>query len=113
MNPSRLRRYGVAVLSSELALLLRLLLGPAFAPSPFQFLFLAILLSAWYGGLGPGLLATLLSAINSFYFLAPSSLSPAGGEPIATLRFGLFVVAAMLLSWFISALTARAQVRSE
>lgn len=40
--------------------------------SPFLYLFAAVMVSAWYGGAQPGLLATLLAAVAShFFFVAP------------------------------------------
>lgn len=63
--------YGVALLS------VALMLGILFVISPLQqqpfFLFtVAVMLSAWYGGLKPGLLATVLSvAAVNFFFLHP------------------------------------------
>src|SRR5437870_4527002 len=52
------RRYGVAVASVGVALVLSLLLSVVSVNSPFLVFFGAIAFSAWYGGLRPGLLAT-------------------------------------------------------
>jgi K+-sensing histidine kinase KdpD len=71
---SSLQRYGIAVLTVALALLLTLLLGPWMERSVFLFFFLAMTVSAWYCGLWPGLLATLLFSLAVDYFL----LSPPG-----------------------------------
>jgi PAS domain S-box-containing protein len=61
-------RYGFAVATVALAIAIRLpfpeLLGTGF---PFLFFFPAILASAWFGGLGPGLVATVLSALLANY----------------------------------------------
>ena len=68
-------RYGVAVLAVGAALLVKVLLDPLTAQeTPFLLVFGAIMVSAWYGGLGPGLLATGLSALATDYFF----LSPQG-----------------------------------
>ncbi len=77
----RLLRYGVAVLAVAGALNLKLLLVPWLErESPFPFFLAAVMVSAWYGGLKPGLLATVLSVpVIDFFFL----------EPIYTLDFGL------------------------
>ncbi|MCC5625075.1 PAS domain S-box protein [Nostoc sp. CHAB 5715] len=66
----RLLHYGIAVLSVALALGATLLLNPYLTPTPAALFFAAVMVSAWYGGLGPGLLATVLStlAINYFFF---------------------------------------------
>src|SRR5688572_20311429 len=66
-----LRRYGVAAGSVTLALLLSLLARPLIEPNPFLLFFAAVALSAWFGGLGPGLAATGVAALLSDYFLLP------------------------------------------
>jgi len=65
--------YTIAVLATLATLGLRLGLGEAFPNRPLLILFmLPILLAAYAGGLGPGLLATALSAIAAdFLFLPP------------------------------------------
>jgi PAS domain S-box-containing protein len=80
-NPSTtdrpaLLRYGVALLALALAVLVRLPLQPLLGDaSPFLFFFPAIMAAAWYGGLGPGLLATGLSALTANYFFMPPTFS--------------------------------------
>src|ERR671920_466122 len=66
-------RYGVAVASVALALGLKELLDPLITQhSPFLLLAGAVMVAAWFGGLGPGLLATALGAICADYqFLSP------------------------------------------
>ena len=70
VTSSQKQRYGVAVLAVVLALLLMLWLNPwvAMTKSPFLMFFGAVMVSAWYGGMGAGLLATVLSALLSSYF---------------------------------------------
>ncbi|MBG1240967.1 PAS domain S-box protein [Nostoc sp. NZL] len=62
--------YVISLLSVALALGGTLLLNPYLAPTPAALFYVAVMVSAWYGGLGPGLLATVLStlAINYFFF---------------------------------------------
>ncbi len=65
-------RYGIAILAVALALLLTQALWPLINPNYTPFFFAAIVLSAWYGGLGPGLLATVLAdAAVDYFFLPP------------------------------------------
>jgi signal transduction histidine kinase len=66
-------RYGVAGASVALALGLKLLLDPLMTQhSPFLLLAGAVMVAAWFGGLGPGLLATALGAMTADYlFLSP------------------------------------------
>jgi PAS domain S-box-containing protein len=68
------QRYGAALALTLAAFGLKLLLEGKLGPgSPVLLLPLGTLLSAWYGGLGPGLLATALSALLAgLYFLDPS-----------------------------------------
>jgi PAS domain S-box-containing protein len=66
---SFLLRHGISVLTVAIALLFTLLLWPLIKPiSPPLFL-AAIVISAWYGGMRQGLLATLLSIVAIDYFL--------------------------------------------
>ena len=54
-HTSLLLRYGVAVLAVGVAFAIKLLLDPLIVQeTPFLLIFGAILISAWYGGLGPG-----------------------------------------------------------
>ena len=66
-------RYGAAVVSVALALGIKLLLTPVMTQhSPFLLLAGAVMVAAWFGGLGPGLLATVLGAVSADYlFLSP------------------------------------------
>ena len=68
------QRYGAALAITLAAFGLKFLLEGRLGPgSPVLLLPLGTLLAAWYGGLGPGLLATALSAaLAGLYFLDPS-----------------------------------------
>src|SRR5215204_7670906 len=66
---SPLLRYGVAVLSVATAFGLHLIVNPLIVQeTPFLFVFAAVMVSAWYGGFGPGLLATVLAILATDYF---------------------------------------------
>ncbi|MDQ3651742.1 MAG: DUF4118 domain-containing protein [Acidobacteriota bacterium] len=92
-------RYGVAVLAVALAVALRLVLQPLLGEqAPLLLFTLAVIVSAWFGGLGPGLLATALSAsIGSYLFLIPSTTSEAF-DPRDRVRLVLFIVIGVLAS---------------
>lgn len=66
-------RYALAVVAIAIALGLKLVLQPMLKdPTPFLLFFAAVLVSAAFGGLGPGLLATGLAAVlNNYFFIAP------------------------------------------
>ena len=66
--------YGAAVLSVIAALIILRWMEIAFEVAAYVPLFLcAVMFSAWFGGLGPGLLAIAFSTlVFKYYFLAPS-----------------------------------------
>lgn len=102
-----LLRYGLAVLSAGLALLLTRLLGHSMDASPAPLFFAAVIITAWYGGMGPGLFAIALSTFAIDYFL----ITP--DEAFAITLVDVPRVAAFVLSAFlISSLTA-ARKRAE
>jgi PAS domain S-box-containing protein len=71
MRPPRhpVLHYAAAASITALAVALRVLLEPVWgATAPFVLLFLAVMLSAWLGGLGPGLLAIALATAAADYF---------------------------------------------
>ena len=107
LRSTTLRAYGLALLTVGLVVLLTLVGWPLIQEIPLIFFFVAVLLSAWYGGLGPGLLATLMSAaVLASCFLAPfSAWGASGGE---LLRLGVFVGVALLLC-FLSATQQQAE----
>jgi len=86
---SAVLRYGVAVSSVAAALIVTLLLRPDVLISPL--FFLAIMLSAWFGGLGPGLVAAALATSAIAYFLLPF-------DPYETPKLLIFFLSAFLAS---------------
>src|SRR5207249_10515319 len=101
---SPVRRYGVAVWLGLVALLLTLLLQQPFQQnpqSPFLLFFAAVMVSAYYGGLGPALLTTALSVLAGNYFLPrPYSLIFDVDSP---LRLGIFALIALVISFLTNA----------
>jgi len=100
-------RYGLAVAAVAAALLLRLALGRLLGEeTPFLLQFAAVLVAAGFGGLGPGILATLLGALaSSLLFLSPRFQFRFTDAP-DTLRLLLFLGEGL----FISVLGARLQI---
>src|SRR5215203_4604351 len=95
-------RYGVAVLAVGAALGIKLLLDPlTVQDTPFLLVFGAIIVSSWYGGLGPGLLATTASALATDYFF----LYPRGTLTGFSVE-GIDVLAFMLEGILVSVLTS-------
>jgi len=109
---SPLLRYGVAVLAVGMAFLVKLLLDPLIVQDvPFLLIFGAIIISAWYGGLGPGLLATFTGGLAADYF----SLQPTGslsGFSLETVPLLVFFLEGTLVCLLTEALLA-ARSRAE
>jgi PAS domain S-box-containing protein len=97
-------RYGVAVLSTTLALIPALLL-PNITESRLAVFAVAVMVSAWYGGWKPGLVATSFAITVSAYFSFSGEHTPAQFRS-TMLRLALFVVLAALICWFNAALRA-------
>jgi PAS domain S-box-containing protein len=87
-------RYGVAILATVAALLLRLALIPLIGQHdvPFITFFLAVLVSAWYGGLDAGLLTTLLSTVTAAYFFTYPPHSFWIPDPIDRTALAIFLI---------------------
>ena len=93
-----LLRYGIAVLSVATGLLLSLLLQPLANETNFLLFVAAVMISAWYGGLGAGLLATALAVLVSSYFLLPPLYTLNMADPDDVVHLGLFILVALLIS---------------
>lgn len=104
--PSPVLRYGVAVIATLVALLVKLALGSTILPSVYTTFFAAILVSAWVGGLGPGILVSVLAVgFGQLLFLPPVG-SQAGTAQLSIVRDALFIVVALGLAWGTAALRA-------
>ncbi|MCQ8117566.1 PAS domain S-box protein [Methylomonas rosea] len=93
--------YVLAVLLVAVALAIRLSLPASFGERPMLLLFLfPVIVSALLGGLGPGLLATLMAAVVTNFQLLPPfrSLAIAGIYDVA--QWMLFIANGVLISLF-------------
>jgi PAS domain S-box-containing protein len=112
-------RYGAAVAVVALALALQALLVPLFGmspnASPFLVFFAAIVAAAWFGGLGPGLVAVGLSALLSWYFFVFPQYSFELRTFGECLRLVVFVLEGATISILVEAMHAarrRAEVKA-
>src|SRR6202047_4203246 len=97
-------RYGVAVLSIILALIPAFLLSDV-VESRLVVFAVAVMVSAWYGGWEPGLVATSFALTVSAYFSFTGEHTPAQYRS-TMMRLALFVALALLICWFNAALRA-------
>jgi PAS domain S-box-containing protein len=90
-------RYGLSVLLVLCALLITLLLNPDTLVAPL--FFLAILPSAWVGGMGPGLVAASLATLAvDYFFLSPNYTLWVDLSELPSLL--AFFLSAVIVSWW-------------
>jgi two-component system sensor kinase FixL len=94
-----LLRYGVAVVAFALSLAFRYATRNAFGTTvPYLQFYPAVLIAAWYGGAGPGLLTTAASVLAAMYFfLPPSGLAATGTADLLSL--GVFAATGLIITW--------------
>src|SRR6266478_2549675 len=103
-SPDPILRYGVAVLSTTLALIPAILFSDI-AESRLAVFAVAVMVSAWYGGWKPGLVATSFALTVSAYYTLAGEHSPTEYRS-SIIRLSLFVSVALLICWFNAALRA-------
>jgi PAS domain S-box-containing protein len=94
-----LGRYGFALALTALVLLVRGVLPLKEGTAIFQFPLVAVVLSAWYGGRGPGALASLVSAVGVLYWFIPPRFT-FQLSPEYALGFFIFIAVSLFLSEF-------------
>jgi PAS domain S-box-containing protein len=108
------RRYVLAVLAALVALFLRKTLSPLLgASNPYHTVWPAVAFAAWYCGVAPAVVTTLLSFVGVWYFFLPPFRSFALQNP-TTETYG--IVGFLVFSGFIIALgeaNRRSEARSE
>jgi signal transduction histidine kinase len=88
--------YTLAVLSVAVALFIARSLSLRLQSAPVSLFLCAVMLSGWFGGVGPGLLATVLAVMAfAYYFVPPFYWLAVGMEEVP--RFVSFVAAALLV----------------
>lgn len=102
--------YGLAIAFAIAGVAIRYVIDPLLGyDAPIFLSIIAVLLSAWLGGMGPGLIATLVSVIGAFgLFLIPGSLHT-DMTPAHMVRLTLF----LLTGGILSALTEKLRESSE
>ncbi|HEY1293716.1 MAG TPA: response regulator [Chloroflexota bacterium] len=89
-------RYGVAIALSALALLFAWVFKPAFGTDAYAVFYLAVIVSAWYGGLGPAIVAGVVGLLANIVFQLPQMGGP-GLTNDDWLRVAIYVSVASLI----------------
>ncbi|HJT19985.1 MAG TPA: DUF4118 domain-containing protein [Nitrospira sp.] len=106
-EPIRTIGYAVAALSVCIATAIASFLVPSLSvAAPFLPFFAAVMIAAWFGGLGPAAFATTVSALVVDYFFMEPKHSFALGLSDAS-AIGLFACEAMVMAYFMDRLESR------
>jgi K+-sensing histidine kinase KdpD len=93
-----LQRYAVAVGAVVVAFALRYgIYGTLDNRLPFAFFSAATLIAAWYGGLGPGLLAAVAGLLLGDYFFLPPHQSGAPMSEAERTAIGVYAITNALI----------------
>jgi C4-dicarboxylate-specific signal transduction histidine kinase len=108
LNPPAIWGYGIAALSVAAALTVSGMPAIHLQDAPVSLFLCAVILSSWFGGVGPGLVATVLSALAfNYYFLPP--IHSLGPKPDEIPRLVIFIVSAL----FVGSLSAAQRSATE
>ena len=106
-RPSWIWSYGLAVLLLASTMILSMWLTP-YIGFPGTLFLCAVMFSAWYGGIGPGLLATVLSSLAFHYsFLHP--IKSFGPPPREMPRLFMYVISNLLVGLLSAAQSSAAE----
>ncbi|MBU7586788.1 MAG: PAS domain S-box protein [Nostoc sp. TH1S01] len=95
---ARLLPYCVAIGTTAIALVLRLWLQNLLPETLGGFFYIAILISTWYGGFRPGIVAVVLSTLAVEYFLLYPRYQFSLLQPQNLLQLSLFILVALIIN---------------
>jgi PAS domain S-box-containing protein len=95
-KPPAIWSYGIAVLSLAVVLIISRWPALHLRDAPVSLFLCAVILSAWFGGVWPGSLATALSALAFYYYFLPPTHSLAT-KPEEIPRLLIFMVSALFV----------------
>jgi C4-dicarboxylate-specific signal transduction histidine kinase len=95
-TPPAIWSYTIAVLSVAVALTISRWPALHLQDAPVSLFLCAVILSAWFGGVGPGLLATALSALAFYYYFLPP-IHSWDAKPGEIPRLVIFIVSALFV----------------
>src|SRR6202166_873076 len=95
-RPPAIFCYGLAILAVIAALIISRWPPLHLQDAPVSLFLCAVILSAWFGGFWPGLLATALSGLAFYYYFLPPIYS-FSAKPDEIPRFTIFMVSALFV----------------
>jgi PAS domain S-box-containing protein len=97
--PSAASRWGFLLGVTTLATVLTIGLAPFIAPMRFMFFWIAVILSAIYGGIASGVITSLLTTVISALFVFAPFGSAMFSDPQDVGRVGIYLATAILAAW--------------
>ena len=95
---SRFLPYFLAIGSTAIALIITFWLQPLLLRTIGAFFYIAIIVTAWYGGWRSGFVTLVLATLAINYFFIPPSYHLAIAQPIDILRLGIFFLVASIIN---------------
>ena len=96
--PPAVWRYGLAIVSVAIALGITLSLEP-YTTLRTPFFYAAILITTWFGGIGPGLLAVTLATLAVGHYFGPPIRRTLAAEAVDVPFILSFLLLALLITW--------------
>ena len=106
--------YGVAILTTILALLLRGIVSPLLgAHDAYHTAWVAVVFAAWYCGVGPAIVTTVLTAIGVWYWFLPPGHTFLVADPKAqvTGTIGFLILSGIIIA--LAEVSRQSKFRSE
>jgi PAS domain S-box-containing protein len=92
-------QYAVAIINVLIAVALKFLFPGFFRGVPYFLFWPAVIISAWYGGFGPGMVASLLSSFVIVFVILP--ITPLTADlSLYLLQTGLFILITAVIAGF-------------
>src|SRR5262245_53933676 len=100
----RLLRYGTAVSATGVAAFASAGFYPILAGTPSVLFIAAVTVAAWYGGVGPGLLATGIGALTFDFLFIDSPYSFTIESPLSAIYLLAFICVELLITYLTASL---------
>ena len=97
--PERFFPYAVAIGSTAIAFLLTLRLEPFLLRTNGSFFYIAIIVTAWYGGWRLGCVTLFLATLAIKYFFIPPLHQLAITQPVDLLRLSIFFLICLIINF--------------
>jgi signal transduction histidine kinase len=97
---NRIKRYGLVLLLVAFYFFIKTAIITVLGTTqPFLFALFVVIIAAWFGGFGPGILASIMTgAVLYFFFLEPNFLIRGEQNPINIIYISIFLIQGFFIS---------------